>query len=184
MSRHQSRREAGYRKHVSDASPVRTAAGRAKPMIENCAGMMTGFDLSLPRNPEERRPATGRMSASSGHSVFVLGWDGKLLTPTTPAKARKLLKGRVAEKVWSKFGTFGIRLLVQTRHETARTTLGVDHGTKFEGYSVIVGQEENNLNVKLDLPDKKKILKKMEERRVLRRAAPIPQLPPPALPVG
>src|SRR5438270_6926105 len=98
----------------------------------------------------------GRMSAASGHSVFVLDHQGRPLTPTTPAKARKLVNGGVAEKVWSKFGTFGVRLLIETRQETPRTALGVDHGTKFEGYSVIVDQE-NPLNVKLDLPDKKRI---------------------------
>jgi hypothetical protein len=105
----------------------------------------------------------------SAHSVFVLDPDGKPLTPTTPAKARKLLKGGVAQKTWSKFRTFGIQLLVRTRHETPRTALGADYGTKFEGYSVVVDQE-NNLNVKLDLPDKKTILKKVAERQVLRRA--------------
>lgn len=105
----------------------------------------------------------------SAHPVFVLDPHGNPLTPTTPAKARKLLQGGVAEEVWSKFGTFGIRMLVETRHETRRVALGVDHGTKFEGYSVVVDRE-NALNVKLDLPDKKKILKKVEERRTLRRA--------------
>jgi hypothetical protein len=60
-------------------------------------------------------------------------------------------------------------LLVSTRRETPRVALGVDHGTKFEGYSVVVDRE-NVLNVKLDLPDKKKILKKLEERRAMRRA--------------
>jgi len=109
------------------------------------------------------------MSAFSRHSVFVLGPDGKPLTPTTPAKAHKLLQGGVAKKVRSKLGTFGIQLLVSTRRETPRGALGVDHGTKFEGYSVVVDRE-NALNVQLDLPDKKKILKKLEERRTLRRA--------------
>ena len=179
MSRHQSRREAGYRKHVPDASPVRTAAGRAQaddgPPHTSCVGP------SKPASqPQERIPATGRAGPTpagvgcghlSGHSVFVLDRQGRPLTPTTPANARKLLRAGVAEKAWSKFGTFGIRLLVATRHETPQTTLGVDHGTKFEGYSVIVDRE-NNLNVKLDLPDKKKFLKKIEDRRVLRRAAP------------
>jgi hypothetical protein len=109
------------------------------------------------------------MSAASGHLVFVLDCQGKPLTPTTPAKARKLLNGGVAVRVWSKFGTFGIRLLVRTRRHTPRTALGVDPGSKFEGYSVVVDRE-NSLNVKLDLPDKKTILKKVEQRRVLRRA--------------
>jgi hypothetical protein len=109
------------------------------------------------------------MSATSGHSVFVLDYQGQPLTPTTPAKARKLLQGGAAVKVWSQFGTFGIRLLVPTRRHTPRTALGIDHGSKFEGYSVVVDRE-NSLNVKLDLPDKEAILKKVEERRRLRRA--------------
>jgi hypothetical protein len=49
------------------------------------------------------------MSAFSRHSVFVLDPDGKPLTPTTPAKARKLLRGGVAKKVRSQLGTFGIQ---------------------------------------------------------------------------
>lgn len=103
------------------------------------------------------------------HSVFVLGKDGKPLTPTTAAKARKLLTAGVAVKRWSKFGTFGIQLTTGSRTETPETALGVDHGTKFEGYSVVVGHE-NPLNVKLDLPNKKVIVRKLEERGDLRSA--------------
>jgi hypothetical protein len=75
----------------------------------------------------------------------------------------------MARKRWSKFGTFGIQLLTDTRTDTPNTALGVDKGTKFEGYSVVVGNE-NPLNIKLDLPDKKVIVRKLEERRTLRRA--------------
>jgi len=102
------------------------------------------------------------------HPVFVLGIDGKPLTPTNFRKAKKLIKGGVAKKVWSKFGTFGIQMLVETREEKPDTTLGIDNGTKFEGYSIVCGLE-NNLNIKLDLPNKKTIVKKLEERRSLRR---------------
>jgi len=102
------------------------------------------------------------------HTVFVLGFEGTPLTPTTPAKARKLLKGDKAKKIWSKFNTFGIQLLEQTREETPETTLGYDVGTKFEGISVVCGNE-NNLSVKLDLPEKRKIVRKLKERRMLRR---------------
>lgn len=105
---------------------------------------------------------------SANHTVFVLAIDGKPLTPTTPAKARKLLEGGVAKKVWSKFGTFGIQMLAETRRETPETSLGVDNGTKYEGYAVVCGRE-NSLSVKLDLPDKKKIVRKLAERRRLRR---------------
>src|SRR5262249_19712354 len=65
--------------------------------------------------------------------------------------------------------TFGIRMLQPTREFTPETALGIDPGTKYEGYSVIVG-EENSLNIKLDLPDKAHIRSKFEERRTLRRA--------------
>jgi len=112
-------------------------------------------------NSENRASMSGR--------VFVLGKDGKPLTPCKISKARKLLEGKQAEPVWNKFGMFGIQLLVDTRKETPKTVLGQDWGTKFEGYSLVSGKE-NLLNVMWKLPDKKKLVKKLEERRRLRRA--------------
>lgn len=100
----------------------------------------------------------GRMSA---HDVFVLGVDGKPLTPTTSAKARKMMKGGMAKPVWNKFGQFGVQMTVETRKEHPKTSLGVDFGTKFEGYSVIVGKE-NQLNAMWKLPDKKKTVRKVK----------------------
>ena len=101
--------------------------------------------------------------------MFVLGVDGKPLTPTTNAKARKLLKGRQAKPVWNKFGKFGIQMLVETGKTIPKVVLGVDFGTKFEGYGVVT-DKENNLSVMWKLPDKKKLVKKLEEKRILRRA--------------
>jgi hypothetical protein len=103
------------------------------------------------------------------YRVFVLSQAGKPLTPTTPARARKLLKAGVAKKVWSKFGTFGIQLLIESRSEVPVTTLGYDGGTKFEGFAVVCGND-NVLAIKLDLPDKQKMVRKVEERRQLRHA--------------
>jgi hypothetical protein len=105
----------------------------------------------------------------SAHSVFVLSKDGTPLTPTKPAKAKKLLKAGVAKPVWNKFGEFGIQMLVETRKETPKTALGIDNGTKFEGYSVVCGQE-NSTNTMWKLPDKKKIMKKIMERKIMRKA--------------
>lgn len=105
----------------------------------------------------------------SGHCVFVVGVDGKPLTPTTNAKARKLLEGKQAKPVWNNFGRFGIQMLVETRKEHPETKLGYDLGTKFEGHAVVCGKE-NNLSVMWKLPDKKKVVRKLIERSQLRRA--------------
>lgn len=94
--------------------------------------------------------------------------DGNPLTPTTSKRVDKLLKDKVAKKVWSKFNTFGIQMLIPVGNVTPESSLGVDHGTKFEGYSVVVGKE-NVLNVKLNLPKKQIIVSKLNERREARR---------------
>ena len=111
---------------------------------------------------------SGNRASMSGR-VFVLGKDSNPLTPCKISKARKLMEGNQAKPVWNKFGEMGIQLLVDTRKETPKTVLGCDFGTKFEGYSVISGKK-NILNVMWKLPDKKKLVKKLEERRRLRRA--------------
>jgi hypothetical protein len=99
--------------------------------------------------------------------VFVLDQDGNPLMPTMPSRARKLIEAGVAKKVWSKFATFGIQMLVPTGTTTQVGSMGIDLGTKFEGYSVLCGNE-NVLNIKLDLPDKKRVVAKLEERRLRR----------------
>ena len=101
--------------------------------------------------------------------VFVLGVDGKPLTPCKQSKAKKLLKGKQAKPIWNKFGQFGIQMIVETNNQTPETILGIDNGTKFEGYS-IVSEKENNVNVMWLLPNKKTLVKKLKERRILRRA--------------
>jgi len=108
-------------------------------------------------------------SASMSGRIFVLSYEGKPLTPCKKGKARKLLVGKVAKPVWNKFGEFGIQMLVPTRNFIPMFVLGQDWGTKFEGYSV-VSEGQNNLNIMLKLPEKKKLVKKLEERRRLRRA--------------
>jgi hypothetical protein len=109
------------------------------------------------------------VGSMSSNRVFVLSISGKPLTPCKSSKARKLLKGKVAKPVWNKFGLFGIQMLIETRKEVPKFILGCDFGTKFEGYSV-VSEKENNLNVMWKLPDKKTVVRKLKERRQMRRA--------------
>ena len=108
-------------------------------------------------------------SMSGERRIFVLGYDEKPLTPCKPNKARKLICGGVAKVVWNKFGEFGIQMLVSTRQFTPKVVLGIDNGTKFEGYSLISGKE-NVLNVMWLLPDKKDLVEKLNNRREMRRA--------------
>ncbi len=107
--------------------------------------------------------------ASMSGRIFVLSKLGKPLTPCKQGKARKMLIGGVARVVWNKFGEFGIQMLIPTREHTPKVVLGIDTGTKFEGLSLIVGKE-NQLNIMWLLPDKKVLVRKLKERRILRRA--------------
>jgi len=153
----------GVLQEQRNASLVPPSSGRAQ------ADDPKGSKRASQSRRENTRARRGRLSAISGHSVFVVGVDGKALAPTTPARAKHLIRDGQAEKVWSRFGIFGLKMLMQTRHEVPETSLGVDQGTKFEGYAVVCG-DENVLAVKLDLPDKKAVVRKLEERRHLRRA--------------
>lgn len=108
-------------------------------------------------------------SDASMSRIFVLSCDGKPLTPCKPNKARKMLVGGVAKVVWNKFGDMGIQMLIPTREHTPKAVLGIDFGTKFEGYSLIVGKE-NQLNIMWLLPNKKNLVRKLTERKQLRRA--------------
>src|SRR6266571_1099421 len=123
----------------------------------------------MPCGHPRREKNLRKEGCMSSHTVFVLAQDGTPLTPTTPARARRLMKGGQAEPVWSKLGTFGIKMRVPTRHEQPRTGLGVDHGSVAEGYAVVCGTE-NVLAIKLDLPDKKHIVRKLIKRRQRSRA--------------
>ena len=49
--------------------------------------------------------------------VPVISKDGKPLMPTKPAKARKMIRGGVAKKCWSKTGTFYIQMLIPVGEE-------------------------------------------------------------------
>lgn len=116
-----------------------------------------GTELSIER---------GRMPTKSKR-VPVVGKDGTPLTPCTPTKARKLIKGGVAEKKWNKLGIFYIQMLVDTRKETPEMCIGIDPGSKFDGYAVVSEQEIQQTGMAV-LP--KMVRKKNENRRIMRRA--------------
>ena len=92
--------------------------------------------------------------------------DGKKLMPTQPNKAGMLIKKGLATPYWSN-GVFCIRLNYDTTEYTQDIVVGIDPGSKKEGFSV-KSQSRTYLNVQLDAH--KDVGKKIEKRRELRRS--------------
>lgn len=99
--------------------------------------------------------------------VPVVGKNGAPLTPCTPTKARKLIEGGVAKKKWSKLGIFCIQMLIDTRKETPEMCLGIDPGSKFDGYAVVSEKEIQQTGMSI-LP--KMVREKNKNRREMRKA--------------
>lgn len=72
--------------------------------------------------------------------VFVLSREGKPLMPTTPCRARHLLKA--GEAVVERMSPYTIRMLIETSEEVQPVTLGVDAGSGNIGISASTEEEE------------------------------------------
>ena len=97
--------------------------------------------------------------------VPVKSKEGKKLMPTTPPVARHLIKDRKATPYWSN-GIFCIRLNYETTEYTQDIGVGVDPGSKKEGFTV-KSEAHTYLNVQADAHNK--VRKKVAKRRELRR---------------
>ena len=92
--------------------------------------------------------------------------EGKLLMPMQAARARKLIKRGEATPYWNN-GVYCVRLNKKpSDRETQEITVGVDPGSKKEGFTV-KSEAHTYLNVQADAQDK--VGKKIEKRRELRR---------------
>ena len=92
--------------------------------------------------------------------------SGKQLMPTNPNKAGVLIKKGLATPYWSN-GIFCIRLNYDTKEYTQEIAVGVDPGSKKEGFTV-KGESHTYLNVQADAHNK--VGKKVEKRSQLRRS--------------
>ena len=97
--------------------------------------------------------------------VPVQSKSGKQLMPTKPNKAGVLIKKGLATPYWSN-GIFCIRLNYETEEYTQDIAVGVDPGSKKEGFTV-KSEAYTYLNVQADAH--KDVGKKVEKRRELRR---------------
>lgn len=90
---------------------------------------------------------------------------GKKLMPTNPNKAGVLIKKGLATPYWSN-GIFCIRLNYDAKEYTQDVCVGVDPGSKKEGFTVR-SESHTYLNVQADAHNK--VGKKVAKRRELRR---------------
>jgi hypothetical protein len=87
--------------------------------------------------------------------------------PCTPAKARHLFKTGRAKPKRNKLGLFYVQLTYEQKPDNQPLVVGIDPGSKFEGYSV-VGTKETVLSLMAQAPDHVKDA--VETRRTMRRA--------------
>ena len=92
--------------------------------------------------------------------------EGKQLMPTSPPVARHLVKSGKATPYWSN-GIFCIRLNYDTKEHIQEIVVGVDPGSKKEGFTV-KSESHTYLNVQADAHNK--VGKKVKKRHELRRA--------------
>lgn len=99
--------------------------------------------------------------------VPVMGVDGNPLMPTTPRKARLLIKDGLAKPWRNKLGLFHIQMIRPVGSETQFMALAVDPGAKYDGVGV-TSYKQMELKAMVFLPND--VPEKMETRRNLRRA--------------
>jgi len=98
--------------------------------------------------------------------VPVVSMEGKPLMPTTPAKARKMIRDGVAVGRFNKLGMFYVQMLIPVGDKTQNVSLAVDPGSKYDGY--VVGTSKSViLKGMAKMPSK--IAKKIKHRRQMRR---------------
>ena len=101
--------------------------------------------------------------------VFVIGFTGKRLMPTSPAKARKLLQAGKAT-IYQK-RPFTIQLNYKTGATTQETVLGIDTGSQHIGVAVIAGEDvayKAEITLR-DSMEKRSLIEKRAEFRRNRR---------------
>jgi len=97
--------------------------------------------------------------------VPVKSQKGGCLMPTSPSVARHLIKSGKATPYWNN-GIFCIRLNYKSKRCIQEIAVGVDPGSKKEGFTV-KSEKHTYLNVQAD--SHSKVGKKVEKRRELRR---------------
>src|SRR6202162_2048118 len=99
--------------------------------------------------------------------IPVVDTRGVALMPCTAAKARCLFKSGKAKPKWNNLGVFYAQLTYEQDPENQKLVVGIDPGSKFEGFSV-VGTKDTVTNLMVEAPDHVK--EAVGTRRTMRRA--------------
>ena len=121
-------------------------------------------DVDLPLTVGNNGKSDRQNLSKDRVSVFVLGMSGNPLMPTTPVKARILLKNNKAKVVQRT--PFTIQLKYDSEKTTQPITLGIDPGYRHIGFSAITKHKElisGEAVIRTDIP------KLNEEKAMYRR---------------
>jgi RRXRR protein len=99
--------------------------------------------------------------------IAVIDSRGVPLMPCTPVKARHLLKAGKARARRNKLGVFYVQLCYEQEPENQPLVVGIDPGSKFEGFSVVASRDTVT-NLMVEAPDHVKDA--VATRRTMRRA--------------
>lgn len=111
--------------------------------------------------------------------IAVVSWSGNPLSPTTPAKARKLLRSGGAVPKRDKLGTFYLQLTAPTREEIPHDTVaGIDPGKHYTGLAIQTPQATLWMgHLVLPFPYVKQRMTSRRQSRRFRRYRKTPQRP-------
>lgn len=98
--------------------------------------------------------------------VPVVNSDNQPLMPTTPSRARRWISDKKATPFWKK-GIFCVRLNVKTEANKQEIALGIDPGSKKEGFTV-KSKAHTYLNIQADAVTW--VQKVMNTRKMMRRS--------------
>jgi len=144
-----------------DTSLVLPSSGRAK------ADAGTSVLRPIGNHEGTLDPGLTRSKEIQTMRVPVVDVQGIPLMPCTPPKARALLKAGKARPKRNKLGLFYIQLTYIQDPANQPLVVGIDPGSKFEGFSV-VGKKDTVCNLMVEASDHVKGA--VETRRTMRRA--------------
>ena len=143
-----------------DASLVQPASEESLNSTSSNNSRLSLIYIGEGKRDSDREAAIGR--------IPVVSKNGTPLMPCRPAKARKLLAQGKAIKKRNKIGVFYLHLQFDPHIPvTQPLAIGVDPGTKYEGFSV-VGTSDTVVNIMSEAVTWVK--RKVEQRRNARRA--------------